>query len=302
MTTPEAKGRPVGGAPAASGPLVSVVVPTYQVAKPLEACLRSVKEQQYENIELVVVDNNSTDGSLEVANRYADRVIVAGPERSAQRNTGIENSTGEWILWIDSDMVLPPTTIGTLVSEATKEDATALYVLELPVGEGFWTECRSLEFQCYWDRPEIQAPRFVRRAWFEEHGAFSTALTGTEDADLRNRLIESGATMKIVRHPIYHDEGRIRLGRVARKRYYYGKSLPAFRRMQPGAMGGQAGATFDAYLKQWRRLLADPAHAIGLVILRSVEVAAWGLGAAIGELEYRRTVGGGNPEADPGAS
>ena len=61
-------------------PLVSVIVPTKNSSKTLEACLRSIKEQSYKNIEIIVVDNNSIDDTKESAKKYTDKVFNFGPE------------------------------------------------------------------------------------------------------------------------------------------------------------------------------------------------------------------------------
>ncbi|MGO1165883.1 MAG: glycosyltransferase family 2 protein, partial [Janibacter sp.] len=115
MTVPEE--QPVSGS-------VTVVVPTRNNIRTIEACLRSVTEQSHPHIELVVVDNHSSDGTPQVAERFADRVITAGPERSAQRNTGIEVATSEWVLWLDSDMILPPRAVALAVETAVATGAT----------------------------------------------------------------------------------------------------------------------------------------------------------------------------------
>src|SRR5687768_3411679 len=75
-------------------PLVSVVVPTRNSQRTIERCLRSIREQSYPAIELVVVDNFSTDDTFQISTELADLVISAGPERSAQRNLGIERASG----------------------------------------------------------------------------------------------------------------------------------------------------------------------------------------------------------------
>ena len=87
-------------------PLVSVVVPTRDAARTVARCLASVRAQTWPALELLVVDNWSRDGTWEVAARLADVALRAGHERSAQRNLGIERAAGEWVLWVDADMVL----------------------------------------------------------------------------------------------------------------------------------------------------------------------------------------------------
>src|SRR3989344_4063933 len=84
-------------------PKVSVIVPTRNSAKFLETCLKSIRNQTYKNIELIVVDNNSSDKTKKIAKKYADKVFNFGPERSAQVNFGVENSDGQYVYKVDSD-------------------------------------------------------------------------------------------------------------------------------------------------------------------------------------------------------
>jgi hypothetical protein len=68
--------------------LVSVVVPTRDSIRTIERCLRSIREQTWPVVDLVVVDNYSTDGTWEVDQEFAHWAIQADPERSTQRNAG----------------------------------------------------------------------------------------------------------------------------------------------------------------------------------------------------------------------
>ena len=71
-------------------PLVSVIVTTKNEEKNIANCLKSIKNQTYKNIEIIVVDNNSDDRTKEIAGKYTDKVFNHGPERSALRNLGAE--------------------------------------------------------------------------------------------------------------------------------------------------------------------------------------------------------------------
>src|SRR5438093_11547332 len=86
--------------------LVSVVVPTRNSAPFLDVCLGSIRAQTYPAVELIVVDNHSSDNTLSIARRWTDRVFTQGPERSTQRNYGARQAAGEYLLFVDSDMVL----------------------------------------------------------------------------------------------------------------------------------------------------------------------------------------------------
>lgn len=261
---------------------VTVVVPTRNNIRTIEACLRSVAEQSHPDVELIVVDNHSTDGTPQVAERLADRVITAGPERSAQRNTGIEAARGEWVLWLDSDMILPPRTIALALETARATGATGIALPERTIGEGFWTACRALERECYLDDPWLHNPRLVRREYLLGEGAFHTDMSGPEDADLRMKMRATGAGIELAPIIVDHDEGRLTVRDVMSKRYYYGRSIPAFAREHEGAVGAQGKAVLRSYVRNHRRLLQDPVHAAGMVALRAMEAGGYALGARRG--------------------
>ncbi|MBU4141424.1 glycosyltransferase [Patescibacteria group bacterium] len=101
---------------------VSVVITTKNEEKNIANCLKSVLRQTYfcDKIEIIVVDNNSTDKTKDVVESYKVKSYKAGckiqffnkgPERSAQRNFGVLQLSGEYILYLDADMILSPDVI-----------------------------------------------------------------------------------------------------------------------------------------------------------------------------------------------
>lgn len=93
----------------AKTPLVSVIIPVYNVEKYLEKCLDSIINQTYKNIEIICINDGSTDSSLEILRKYAEkdnRIKVVNQENKglgATRNVGLEIAQGEFISFIDSD-------------------------------------------------------------------------------------------------------------------------------------------------------------------------------------------------------
>ena len=88
-----------------------MVVTTKNEEKNISKCLESVRGQTYpqEALEVIVVDNYSTDRTKEIAQKYADKVFEHGPERSAQRNFGIlKKSKGRYVMYLDADMRFSP--------------------------------------------------------------------------------------------------------------------------------------------------------------------------------------------------
>jgi len=264
---------------------VAVVVPTRNSMRTLESCLRSIRAQDVP-VELVVVDNGSTDGTYELAGQLADTAVRGGPERSAQRNTGARLATADWVLWIDADMVLPPATVSAALATAKATGADAVAVPEVSVGPGFWTACRALERSCYVDDPTLHNPRLLRRNLLLGGAAFDPAMAGPEDTDLRLRLRAAGIRTALCPDVlIVHDEGRLTLRSILAKRIYYGRSLPAFAAKNPGALAGQGAGTVRALIRHRRRLVRHPLCTAGLLVMRVSEAAAY----LVGYRQGRRT-------------
>jgi GT2 family glycosyltransferase len=263
-------------------PLVSVVVPTRNAGRTIETCLRSIRAQSWPALELIVVDNRSADATWAVAERHADLALRGGPERSAQRNLGIAHAAGEWVFYVDADMELAPDVVERAVRAGLDTGAVGVSVPEESVGPGFWTRCRSLERRCLRGEPDLLWPRLIRTSYLRATGGFAPWLTGTEDAELHRRMLADGAPIALAGGLILHHEGRLTLGGLARKRFYYGRGLLAYRRAHPGALSDQARAAGRAAWRHRRLLLAEPGVAAGIAVMRTVELAAYLAGALAG--------------------
>lgn len=117
------------GLHADKAPLVTIVVPIHNVAPCVRMCLDSVAGQTYQNLEIVVVDDGSTDGGGETCNRVAmrdSRFSVVHTENrglSAARNVGLSHARGDYLVFLDSDDWIEPSAVEALVAAALREDA-----------------------------------------------------------------------------------------------------------------------------------------------------------------------------------
>lgn len=108
---------------------VSVVMPSHNLSDYLPKAIESVLKQDYKNYELVIVDDHSTDNSLEIAQRYANNNVrvIQTPSNlylAGALNYGIEHSQGEYILPLDADNTIPPGTLSVLATELDRQPNT----------------------------------------------------------------------------------------------------------------------------------------------------------------------------------
>ena len=113
---------------------VSVIVPVYNVERYLDRCLTSIINQTYKNLEIILVNDGSTDNSREIAKGYTtldNRVKLYDKQNgglSDARNYGINKATGDYVLYVDSDDWLDITMIETMVEEVKKYNADVVQV------------------------------------------------------------------------------------------------------------------------------------------------------------------------------
>lgn len=105
---------------------VSVIVPVYNVEKYISDCIRSIVNQDYSNLEIIIVDDGSTDGSLKICKKYAEtdsRIKFFHKQNEgagAARNFGIDCATSDFITFVDGDDILESDYVSSLVAQQEK--------------------------------------------------------------------------------------------------------------------------------------------------------------------------------------
>ena len=296
-------------------PLVSIIITTKNEEKNIGNCLKSIINsnialEQYRHIdkkkkesirlksykakslskplsyEIIVVDNNSTDRTKEIARKYTSHVYNKGPERSAQRNYGmIEKARGEYVMYLDADMILSPTVIKKAVEkfqssnfkpQASSATLVALYIPEIVLGNSFWSRVRRFE-RSFYDGTAIDCVRIIRKDVFQKVGGFDLSLTGPEDWDLDKKMRQAGMVALLTKYNfeeinkklknikisaalpreieklrnltkkpvIFHNEADFNLQKYLSKKQYYSKN-------------------FDLYIKKWGKNDPDIKKQFGL--------------------------------------
>lgn len=170
-----------------AGPLVSVIVPVYNVRPYLRECVESVSGQTYQNLEIVVVDDGSTDGSGELCDelgRADARVVVFHKENgglSDARNYGLRHSHGEWISFVDSDDYVAPVFIEALLGAAGSLECS---IAAIPVIKRFRNgeDCELAETMA-----EVNAPVAMATEDVQRHMLYQSM-----DTAAQNRLYQRG--------------------------------------------------------------------------------------------------------------
>ena len=265
---------------------VSVIITTKNEEKNIENCLKSILQQSYprDKIEIIVVDNNSTDKTKEIARKYADKIFNLVEEvnlneiknfRGAQLNFGVNRANGEIIFYPDADMTFDKNLIVDAVEKLN--NSNALFVPEIICGKGLFGRIRNFE-RSFYNTTCIDAVRFVKKDLFLRIGGFDekNIMFGPDDWDFTKKIKKETDKINITKNKIYHHEERMTWrSYLDKKRKYvdtfegyiakWGKNDKDIKKQL-----GFYYRFFGVFLEngKWKKLIKHPILAGGMFLLR----------------------------------
>ena len=264
-------------------PRITVVTPSFNQAAYLERTICSVLDQGYPNLEYIIVDGGSTDGSVDIIRRYADRLTwwVSEPDQGQTDaiNKGLRRATGEWVAWQNSDDIYYPGVFHELAAATVKHPQAGLIIGDMMLID---EHDRPLRDICY-VKPSYKAllaegmvltnqSAFWRRRVHEEIGLMAEDLHCSFDYEWFLRLTQHAEGAHVAR--IW---GALRLHGVTKT------SLLAqrFQEEKQRILAGREMPSWQKKLYKLRRLVLMLSHGQVAYVLRGLLRHARGQGREI---------------------
>jgi glycosyltransferase involved in cell wall biosynthesis len=248
----------------AEAPLVSVIIPAYNVECYVAAAIDSALAQTYEHVEVVVVDDGSTDHTAEVVAGYGDRVVTVSQENrglAGARNSGIRAASGSIFALLDADDLWLPERLARCVPILVDRPEIGMVTSDAYVMD----ETVKTTKRCYGDRRRFPFPAhedeqlaiiakrnflFIsvvfRRSLVERCGSFDESMRRAEDYELWTRFLLSGSRAAFVPEPLGYY--RVRADSLSASKEQWGAHLTVLEKHLPELWRrGAHGRARDAF-------------------------------------------------------
>ncbi len=253
-----------------------MVTPSFNQAAFLERTIRSVLDQGYPNLEYIIVDGGSTDGSREIIERYADRLAFWVSEKDRGQahaiNKGLQRATGDWVAWQNSDDIYYPGAFDALARAALRHPAADLIIGNVLLIDAQDRVLRDMRYVT----PSYRAllaegmvltnqAAFWRRSAHDRVGWVDESLHCAFDYDWFLRLLEHGQAAHVDRfwggYRLHGETKTSRFGELCReehRRLLAGRELPGWekqvlrvQRMLALLARGHVGYVARGLLRRW---------------------------------------------------
>ena len=212
--------------------LISVIIPAFNEEGTIGECLNSIKNQSYKQMEIIVVDDGSSDSTRNIVKGFSDIKLLTqshkGPGQA--RNLGASNAKGEILIFVDADMTFDKNFIGDLVKPIVDEKTIGTFSKNEMVKnkDNVWSNCWNINKNLPRDRmiPDDypnHAPVFraILKKEFEKVGGFETSGQYTDDWSLSKKL---GKKSTVVSGAIYYHSNPDNLLEIWKQARWIGKN------------------------------------------------------------------------------
>lgn len=253
-------------------PLVSTITPVLNGEQYIGEKLNSIRNQTYSNIEMIVVDNFSTDKTVEIAKQFKATVYLKGPERASQSNYGVKMAKGRYVFITGCDVLLDLDYIEKCVKCCEEGGYDAVYTSVKAKITNFWSKVKGLERDSYIGDDFIESARFFRREVFLKLGGFDTSLAmHADDYDMQRRLNEAGYRTGRINAFETHIDEIDSIKEVFLKSFYYGMCSLGYIKKHQGYAAKQLMPVRSAYLRNYKMFLQHPLLTLGLILFKFVQ-------------------------------
>lgn len=256
--------------------LVSVIIPTKNSGRKLEKCLLSIADQTYKNIEILVIDAFSSDNTYEIIFRFGTRIFSLEGERTKAKNFGISKSSGEFLLFLDSDMILEQSVVEECVKVCSNnEEIAGVIIPERSIGSGFWVKVRDFERTLYLCS-DVESARFFVKKYVTQVGGFDEEIIAHEEASLPQKLRDNELKINArISSFILHNEEGFNLIKWLRKKRYYSASSRLYSQKYESYSKKRFSIMNRLHIflgkGNWKILVRHPVLGIGMITLKTLE-------------------------------
>lgn len=237
-------------------PKYSVIVPVYNRIDEVDELLRSLSEQTMRDFEVIIVEDGSTEPCRETVEKYADRLPVkyyykSNEGRSIARNYGIEHSSGKWLIFFDSDCLIPADYFATLDARLSSAEYAGIDCFGGPdaTHESFTPVQKAIGFAMTSFLTtggirggKVQMEKFVPRSFnmgytrrvYDKVGGFREMFS--EDIDMSTRIRQGGFSCALIRPAYVYHKRRVDLHKFWHQVHVFGMSRITLKLLYPGSL------------------------------------------------------------------
>jgi len=272
-------------------PYLSIIITTRNEELNILRCLESISAADLKCYarsglfsEIIIVDNFSTDRTISISEKFRSglggrdnslRIIQSGPERSAQRNTGIKNAGAEYILYLDADMTISEDLLIELFQKyIIPQREVAVYIPEHIPGDRFWSRLRHFE-RSFYNATVIDAVRFFPKKIFMLAGGFPETMTAGEDWFLDRKIRKLTGTSVSTGFICHHEKSGITAW--FKKKYYYAEDFRYY--LEKSAGEAEIKKQFGFYYRffgvftengKWQQAVQKPHYLLCIFFLKII--------------------------------